>query len=330
MGMTATPPWQRHPDGITTIDALYTRPGYASVHLIERNGRAALVDTGTNSSAPHVFAALAALGIERAHVEFVFVTHVHLDHAGGAGLLLSQLPNARVVAHPRAVPHLVDPSRLISASRDVYGHDRFDALYGAPLGIDASRIVTTADGDRLRLGDSELSILHTPGHALHHHVLHDPLSASVFTGDTFGLSYRHLDSERGPLILPTTTPSQFDPVLLAHSIDRILALAPRALYLTHFGRVEGALRLGAMLKDELIALVDIARGHADASERERSIAAAIRDRWLDLAERHGASLDAGAVLDLLGNDIELNAAGLCVWLDRGTRTTAAPSSRRAP
>ncbi len=317
--MTPTPPWLRQPHGITTVDAFYTRPGYASVHVIERGGKVALVDTGTNASAPHVLAALAALGIARSQVEMVFVTHVHLDHAGGAGVLMAQLPHARAVAHPRAAPHLVDPSRLIAASRDVYGSDRFDQLYGTPLGIEAERVVTTRDGERLRLGESELLVLHTPGHALHHHVLYDRDSSSVFTGDTFGLSYRQLDGEDGPIVLPTTTPSQFDPGQLLASIDRIVALAPQSAYLTHYGRVEGVSRLGAQLKDEIEQLVQIARKEAGSSERERRIAAALRDHWLDLLSERRCPLGAGEILDLLSGDIELNAAGLAIWLDRAAR-----------
>lgn len=317
--MTPTPPWLRQPHGITTIDAFYTRPGYASVHAIERSGRVALVDTGTNSSVPHVLAALASLGIALTQVEMVFVTHVHLDHAGGAGLLMSKLPNARAVAHPRAVAHLVDPSRLTAASREVYGSERFERLYGTPRGIQAERIVATSDGERLQLGDSELLVLHTPGHALHHHVLYDRDSSSVFTGDTFGLSYRQLDGQDGPILLPTTTPSQFDPEQLLASVDRIVALAPQSAYLTHYGRVDDVARLGHRLEDEIQQLVQIARREAGSSDRERSIAALVRDHWLELLSDHGCPLAESEILDLLESDIELNASGLAIWLDRAAR-----------
>jgi glyoxylase-like metal-dependent hydrolase (beta-lactamase superfamily II) len=317
--MTPTPPWLRQPHGITTVDAHYTRPGYASVHVIERRGEVALVDTGTNASVPHVLAALTSLGIARSQVKMLFITHVHLDHAGGAGALMEQLPNARAVAHPRAAPHLIDPSRLIAASRDVYGSDRFDHLYGALIGIEAERVVTTADGETLRLGESELLVLHTPGHALHHHVLYDRDASSVFTGDTFGLSYRQLDGADGPIVLPTTTPSQFDPNQLLASIDRIVALAPESAYLTHYGRVDGVVRLGAQLEDEIEKLVQIARSEAGSAERERRIAAAVREHWLELLSEHRCPLGPGEILDLLENDIELNAAGLSIWLDRAAR-----------
>jgi glyoxylase-like metal-dependent hydrolase (beta-lactamase superfamily II) len=313
----STPAATTHPDGITTVDAEYVRPGYASVHVIEREGRAAVVDTGTNDSVPLVLAALERLGLAPAAVDVVFITHVHLDHAGGAGLLMRALPAARAVAHPRSVPHLVDPSRLIDASRAVYGEERFERLYGTPLPIEGSRISETKDGDRLTLGKSEFGILHTPGHALHHHVLYDIDARAVFTGDTFGLSYRALDTERGPIALPTSTPTQFDPEQLVASIRRIVALRPQALYLTHYGRVTGAERLGASLEAQIASFVDIAKRHAASGERARAIRADLRLLWLELLAEHGAPLSA--VDDLLAADLDLNAQGIVAFLDRGRR-----------
>lgn len=318
--MPLGPAWICHPQGITTVDARYTRRGYAAVHLIEREGRAAIVDSGTVHSVPHVLAALDALEISPEHVDFLFITHVHLDHAGGAGALLEELPHAQVLAHPRAVPHLVDPARLIAASREVYGEERFAALYGTPLAIDAARVAATCDGDTVTLGGSELRVLHTPGHALHHHVLHDVAAASVFVGDTFGLSYRLLDTERGPYVLPTTTPSQFDPDQLLTSVERIVLLQPAALYLTHYGRVTGAADLGAALSTQIRDLVAIAREHAASDQRERRIREAIWARWLEGLRAHGCQLEESVLLELLANDLELNAQGLVAWLERSARS----------
>jgi glyoxylase-like metal-dependent hydrolase (beta-lactamase superfamily II) len=306
-----------HPHGITTVDAEYVRPGYASVHLIERRGRVAVVDTGTNDSVPLVLAALAERGLAAEAVDVVFITHVHLDHAGGAGLLMQRLPAARAVAHPRSVPHLRDPSRLIEASRVVYGAERFQRLYGTPLAIDAARISETSDGDRLTLGGSELEVLHTPGHALHHHVLHDRDARAVFTGDTFGLSYRVLDTARGACVMPTTTPTQFDPEQLVTSIRRIVALQPEALYLTHYGRVTDAGRLGASLEAQVARFVDIARRHAASDDRYSAIRAGLREVWVELLEGHGAPVSL--LDDWLSGDLELNAQGLVAWLSRGER-----------
>jgi glyoxylase-like metal-dependent hydrolase (beta-lactamase superfamily II) len=309
----------RQPHGITTIDAHYVHPGYAAIHLIERDGRMAVVDTGTYHSVQYLALVLAERGLDKRDVDIVFITHVHLDHAGGAGRLLEELPNARAVCHPRAVPHLVDPARLVEASRVVYGSARFDELYGAVLPIDASRISPTRDLEQLRLGQSQFQVLHTPGHALHHHVLHDIDAAAVFTGDTFGLSYRMLDSERGPLVFPTTTPTQFDPEQLSASVDRILALGPRTLYLTHFGGVTGVARLGASLKAQIRQCVEIARRHAAAPDRQRAIHDELKRLWLDLLRDHGTRLEPRALDDLLENDLELNAQGLVAWLEREAR-----------
>ena len=305
------------PHGVAVVDAEYVRPSYAAVHLLQRDGRVAVIDTGTNASVPLVLAALDELGLPRAAVDFVFVTHVHLDHAGGAGLLLSELPGARAIAHPRAVPHLVDPNRLIEATRVVYGAERFERLYGEPLPIDAQRVVETADGDRLRLGSSELGVLHTPGHALHHHVLVDPDARAVFTGDTFGLSYRALDTDRGACVLPTTTPTQFDPEQLLSSIRRIAALSPEALYLTHFGRVTDVPRLAASLESQIRAYVHVAERRRRESDRFSSIRGDLRALWLELLREHGAPL--AAVDDLLAPDLDLNAQGLVAWLERAER-----------
>jgi len=310
-------PTTSHPSGITSIDAEYVRPGFAAVHLIERNGRVAIVDTGTNDSVPLVLAALQALGHEPGAVDMVFITHVHLDHAGGAGALMRALPQARAVAHPRSVPHLTDPSRLIAASRVVYGDEQFDALYGTPLSIEPERIAETKDGERLALGASEFQVLHTPGHALHHHVLYDLDARAVFTGDTFGLSYRALDTESGAFIVPTTTPTQFDPEQLVASVRRIVALAPESLYLTHYGRVTGAERLGAALEEQIASHVAIARRHAGASGRERAIRDDLRRAWIERLEAHGAP--AAAVDDWLAGDLDLNTQGLIAWLERAER-----------
>lgn len=315
--MASHSPTTSHPFGITSVDAEYVRPGFAAVHLIERDGHVAIVDTGTNDSVPLVLEALEALGLARKAVDVVFITHVHLDHAGGAGALMQALPRARAIAHPRSVPHLRDPSRLVEASRVVYGDAVFDALYGSPLPIEPERLAETHDGERLRLGPSEFQVLHTPGHALHHHVLHDLDARAVFTGDTFGLSYRALDTERGAFIVPTTTPTQFDPEQLVASVRRIVALAPESLYLTHYGRVTGAERLGAALEEQIASHVAIARRHAASSDRTRAIRDDLRRVWIERLEAHGAP--SAAVDDWLASDLDLNTQGLIAWLQRAER-----------
>src|SRR3569833_2026945 len=207
---SAKPRITRHPDGIFAVDAEYVRPGYAAVHIIQQNGRAAFVDTGTNYSVPHLLAALEELGIARDAVDYVLLTHVHLDHAGGAGLLCHHLPNARVLIHPRGVAPMVEPTKLDAASQGVYGVEAFRNLYGDVLPVPKDRVVSVTDNDRCDLGGRELLLLHTPGHALHHYVIVDRAHSAIFAGETKKQTKQTHKTPQGAFIVPTTSPSQFD------------------------------------------------------------------------------------------------------------------------
>lgn len=321
MPLSFEPALTRHPAEVTAVDTGYIRPGLAAAHIVQHQGRAAIVDAGTAHSVALILAALDRLGVAREAVECVFITHAHLDHAGGAGRLIQELPNARAVLHPRAAPHLISPEKLIAAAKAVYGEQRYDELYGAIVPIPADRVVATTDGERLALAGRAFECVHTPGHALHHQAFVDLSHASVFTGDTFGLSYRALDTERGAFIVPTTTPTQFDPDQLLASIERLLAYAPGAMYLTHFSRVTDVPRLGRELKAGVRRLVAIAERHADASEAQATAAIAeeIRAAWIAAARTHGCALPDQAIAELLALDIELNAQGLVAWLARRRR-----------
>lgn len=311
-----TPRLFRHPDGITAVDTEYVHPGHAAAHIVQHGGRAAFVDVGTNYSVPYLLAALDALGIEREAVDYLLLTHVHLDHAGGAGELMRQLPNATAVLHPRGAPHMIDPAKLIVGSRAVYGDERFRLLYGDIVPIPAERVRATRDGDTVSLAGRQLEILHTPGHALHHQVFVDRAHACMFTGDTFGLSYRELDSPQGAFIIPTTTPTQFDPEQLIASVDRLLSYAPEAMYLMHFSRVTDVPRLGESLKAQIRELARVAEQSAAAPDPAAAIRAGMAGLWRELAIRHGCPLPPERVLALLEGDLELNTQGLVVWLER--------------
>ena len=211
--------------GISAIDTGYVRPRFDASHLVVENGRAAFVDVGTTHSAPGLLTALEAQGLPPGAVDYVIVTHVHLDHAGGAGEMMRRLPQARLVVHPRGAWHMVDPSKLWAGASAVFGKEFVLRSYGAPVPVDASRVVEATDGFTLELGGRPLRFLDTPGHARHHFCVWDETSRSMFTGDTFGLSYRELASARGAFVLPTTTPVQFEPEALLASIDRLVAHA---------------------------------------------------------------------------------------------------------
>ena len=166
---TVKPTLYRHPHGITAVDCEYLYSGHAAAHLIVDEGRAAFVDVGTNDSVPYLLGALDELGIARAAVDYLLLTHVHLDHAGGAGALMQELPNARALLHPRGAPHMIDPTRLVAGAKAVYGEESFRRMYGELLPIPSSRVRVVADGDRVALGSRSLELIHTPGHAQHHY-----------------------------------------------------------------------------------------------------------------------------------------------------------------
>ena len=305
-----------HTDGIHVIDTGFHRPKFDASYLIVENGRGAFVDTGTNYSVPRLLDALAAAGLERDAVDWVIPTHVHLDHAGGAGLLMQALPAARLVVHPRGARHMIDPRVLVSGARAVYGDEEMARSYGNVIGVPAERVLTTSDGMTLDFAGRALQFIDTRGHARHHHCIWDAKSGGFFTGDTFGLSYREFDTDRGAWLLPTTTPVQFEPDELRASVLRMLAYAPQWMYLTHYGPVGDVARLGALLLDQLEATVQLGRSLADAPNRHQALKEGLARLYLERLREHGCTLPETEILDLLSMDLELNAQGMGIWLDR--------------
>ena len=304
--------------GITAIDTDYVRPGLAASHLVVDGGRAAFVDTGTTLSVPNLLAALAMKDIDPADVDWVLATHVHLDHAGGAGELMRHLPNARCAIHPRGARHLAEPSKLIAGSIAVYGEARYRELYGEIVPIEQDRLFVVGDGERILLGSRSLELIHTPGHALHHYCVVDLDYYRIFSGDTFGISYRDFDVNGREFIFPTTTPVHFDPEALYASVDRLMSYRPEAIYLTHYAEVRDLERLAHELKQRVRAFADLGRRHAGTPDRSRKLRVemyAMLSGWLD---EHGFSDDGKRRHWLLDDDVELNCQGIEVWLDRGS------------
>lgn len=309
-------------DGIHAIDSGYVRPRMAAIHLLVENGRAALIDTGTNSSLDAVCAVLKAFSLTSDSVDYVCLTHVHLDHAGGAGAMMRAFPHARLVVHPRGARHMVDPSRLVDGATAVYGAVEMDRLYGEIFPVDMARVVEASDGTVIEFGGRRLRALDTPGHARHHLCFHDEKTGHIFTGDAFGLSYPEFDVAGRQFVFPATTPVQFEPEAMHASIERLMALAPKAVYLTHFGRVDDPVRAAHELHRLIDAYVDIATRHRDVGpERHARIRDDLARLMLSEIGAMGASLPADQVLALVGGDVEINAQGLGVWLDSALRRT---------
>ena len=311
---------QRLPHGIHVIDTGFHRALFDASYLLIEDGRAAFVDAGTNHSVPRLLAALEAAGLAPGAVDYVIATHVHLDHAGGVGLLMQQLPGARLVVHPHGAPHLIDPARLMAGARAVYGDAEVARSYGDVIGVPAERVLATSDGMVLRLAGRPLKFIDTPGHARHHHCIWDERSRGFFTGDTFGLSYREFDTTQGPWLMPTTTPVQFEPDALRTSINRMLAHAPESMYLTHYGRVgEGTAevrRLADLLFTQMDAMVALALALPNDAQRHAAMAVGFGAIYRDSLRAHGCELPAERIDELLALDSELNAQGMAVWLNR--------------
>lgn len=304
-------PWQ----GIHTIDTAQVRPMFAAAYLIVGDGRGAFVDCGTNHSVPHMLAELERAGLTAEQVDWLILTHVHLDHAGGTGALLTHLPNARVVVHPRGARHMIDPSKLMAGATAVYGEAMMQQAYGTLQPVPAERVLEADDGFVVDLAGRSLLCLDAPGHARHHIVIRDERTGAFFTGDTFGISYREFDTEHGAFVFPTTTPVQFEPDALHASVERMLSFKPGAMFPTHFGRVEDVRRLADDMHAQIDGMVAMARACDGRDDRHEALAAALRDSYVQRARQHGVTLDDAVIDDLLEGDVELNAQGLEVWLD---------------
>jgi len=308
--------WRDYGNGIVAFDAGYVRPILAAIHMVIENGRVAFIDTGSNDVLSNALAALKKLGLDVAAVDYVFLTHIHLDHAGGAGSMMAAFPNARLVVHPRGARHMAEPSKLVAGVNAVYGAEYVTRVYGDILPIPAERIIEVPDGSLISLAGRELLCLDTPGHARHHICIVDQKTGGIFTGDMFGLSYRELDIDGRPFIFPTTTPTQFELREMRQSILRLLSYNPEAMYLTHYSRVQNVHKLGEDLLRRLDAMVDMALAEKDSgADRHQRIKQGLSAYLLAEIRAHGCQLAEPALIDLLETDLELNAQGLSVWLD---------------
>jgi glyoxylase-like metal-dependent hydrolase (beta-lactamase superfamily II) len=229
---------------------------------------------------------------------------------------MQALPHAKLLVHPRGARHLIDPTVLWQGATAVYGSEEMARSYGELLPVPAERVRASDDGMVVHLADRAFYLADTPGHARHHHCIWDEHTAGWFTGDTFGLSYREFDTDKGAWIVPTATPVQFEPEVLEASVRRMLARTPRCMYLTHYGRVQDAQRLGALLLSLLADLVALGRRERHAVDRHEVLRRGQLDLFCASLAAHGCAMPRGQVADLLAIDLELNAQGMAIWLDR--------------
>jgi glyoxylase-like metal-dependent hydrolase (beta-lactamase superfamily II) len=200
---------------------------------ILKGKQVAMVETGPTSSVPNLLFCLKELNVKPEDVVYVAVSHVHLDHGGGAGTLLKYLPKAKVIVHPRGVPHLANPEKLWQQSKEVMGS--IAEMYGKPEPVPEERIIAATDGMTFDIGNNiRLKVVETLGHASHHVSYYEPLSEGIFSGDAAGIYLKEID-----VIVPTT-PSPFRLDIALASLDKLIRLKPEVLYYSHFGKAYNA------------------------------------------------------------------------------------------
>ncbi len=302
-------------------DRIYLIDGY-DLGVKERTGtyviaeeELTLIDTGASPSVPYIKEGLRELGYTLDQVKYIIVTHVHLDHAGGAGLLLQDCPNAKVVVHPKGARHLVDPSRLIAGARMVYG-EQFDPLFDPIVPIPEQLIIEKTEGGQLEIGPTcTLEFWDTPGHAKHHFGIYDPLSKGMFAGDTVGIRYQQLIPEGIDLFLPSTSPNQFEPAAMQLAIDRFQAANFDAIFYGHFGMTTEPKKALRQASEWLVEFVEEAETAFARQESPQELAV----RLQELVREHLRSLgvpDDHEVYRIIQVDMEVSAMGLLDYLSK--------------
>jgi glyoxylase-like metal-dependent hydrolase (beta-lactamase superfamily II) len=298
--------------GIDVIDSEYHSEHFAAIYLLRQKNKVAIIETGTNFSVPIVESALIHEGLSFSDVSYVIPTHVHLDHAGGAGELMRQCQNASLVVHPSGARHLIDPSKLIAGAMVVYGEEKFKEYYGEIIPIDANRVIEAKDNYILDFDGRELEFIDTPGHARHHFCVWDKATKSMFTGDTFGLSYRDLDHQNDVYILPGTSPVQFDPEALIHSINRIMEFKPERVCLTHFSAIKPTQKVVNQLIESIHFVSNLAINYANKDGAESIIYKKMMDYFQKGLNEIGFR-DNNFIEERLSLDVQINTQGLIYW-----------------
>ncbi len=305
--------------GITQLDTHFQRPNMAACYIVQDAGEVAIIETGTKDTVPLILECLDRLGLSKEQVKYIIPTHVHLDHAGGVGLLMQTIPGATLVVHEKGARHMIDPSKLQAGATAVYGEAEFSKTYGNLLPVAKERVISPAHKETLKLGERVLTFLDTPGHARHHFCVFDESSKGFFTGDTFGLAYQELTNENGPFLFPTTTPVQFDPEALKNSIRLLLEYAPQRMFLTHYGVLDNPASHGDRLLTQVDELVELAKKVAKVCEPSSDeyvglLNKALMAHFLQNLKKHECSLSVEEQQSVIKTDVLLNAQGLSVWL----------------
>ncbi len=308
--------YQQLPEEITLIDTGLFKEGTVACYLLESEGEVAIIETGHYQTTQRLLDLLEQKNIHREKVRYVIPTHVHLDHAGGAGSLIENLPNSMLVIHPRGARHMIDPSKLIAGAQAVYGEQKFREYYGDIKGIAEERVIIAEDNDQLTFGNRTLLFKDTPGHANHHFCVWDEQSAGWFTGDTFGIAYAQFSNGNTPLLFPTTTPVQFNPAQLIDSVKMMMRYQPKHMYLTHFGAIDVTGEVADALCKKIQDYADIVTSLPEEEVTFENIHQKLQEYNYKQFINHGINISKEVFLEQMSMDFELNSHGLKIWYDR--------------
>jgi glyoxylase-like metal-dependent hydrolase (beta-lactamase superfamily II) len=308
-------------NGFYVVETHYlNRTDYTACYLLEDRGELAVIETNTNHAVPFILGALEQLGFDRKQVKYVILTHIHLDHAGGAGELMRYLPDAHLVLHPRARKHIIDPEKLIKSVKVVYGEAKYRELYGEIVPVPKQRVKVAEDGDRFQVGGRELQMVHLRGHAKHHLVVLDQQTGAILSGDNFGIGYPRFDFGNFRLVFPSTSPTQFEPEMALATYGKIADLKPSRVLLTHYGVLDDTAGTYTQLKSWIEFSVDRVEKRYNEGYRENELARALeQDLWERfetlVTDARGTGLTPED-REWLTLDAELNAQGLTHYIQQ--------------
>lgn len=307
------------------LDNIYLIDGF-DLNMKERTGTYVLaekdltiIETSSSPSVPYIIKGLEELGYSPKDIKYIIVTHIHLDHAGGAGLLLQQCPDAKVVVHPKGKRHLADPTKLIAGARAVYG-EKFDSLFNPILPVPEEQLMVMNNEDTLTIGENcTLTFYDTPGHANHHFSIYHSAVNGMFTGDTAGIFYTQLYKEGIEFYLPTTTPSNFDPDKMKQSINLYKSMNLDYIFFGHYGMSKNPAEVYQQVTNWLLPFVDVTE---KAYKKGTSLEEMIGLTTKGLFEKVSSYLDElkvpkkHEIYSVLQLDLEVCAMGLIDYIHK--------------
>lgn len=302
-------------DGVFLIDLMEGgRPFRTGAYLI-LDDEPTLIETGSAASHAALLSGMSEIGISPSDLAYIAVTHVHLDHAGGAGHMMALAPQAKLLVHPRGARHMQDPSRLWNGAKAVYGAAT-EQLFGEPVPIEGERIQIQEHETSVEIGKRTLTFFDSPGHASHHFTILDPVADALYAGDAVGIRYRHeFTNLPFEFVMPSSSPVDFDPAAVHRTVNMLRALPYSSIFHTHFGESPKAEAL-----EQTDRLADLFANVIDETYRDGIEAREVAEA-LEIRVRNRLQQDGHPVTNFssIHADFEIDAMGLIYFEERRRR-----------